>query len=169
MAFLFWWAFLTIDGWVLFLPGILNTLKFTNALVAHSHLAMGGMATALNMVILIELGGSKRSRNLLSLSWPFWIWNSNCLLYVLIMTVQGWREGLDPSVLLQEDTLTSLSYGLRLVVGAFMALASAFWVARFARELLVDFRKREAVDAKALWQYASFEAHRKSEKGIRRV
>ncbi|MBW8870517.1 MAG: hypothetical protein JF563_07045, partial [Acidobacteriales bacterium] len=35
-AFLAWWAGLVMTGWVMFLPGVLDRVKFTDALVGHS-------------------------------------------------------------------------------------------------------------------------------------
>ncbi len=56
MFFYAWWGLLSFNGVGIFIPGVLDTLKFTNALVAHSHLAMAGMVSCLNMLILCELG-----------------------------------------------------------------------------------------------------------------
>ena len=46
------WALLVVDGWLTFLPGFSETLKFTHGLVAHAHLAMAGFITAVNHVML---------------------------------------------------------------------------------------------------------------------
>jgi len=126
-AFYFWWAFLAIDGWVIFLPGILDTLKFTNGLVAHSHLAMGGMVTCLNMLILLEMGSSPLARRVLGGRFAWSFWNGGCLLYVVVMTGQGWREGLEPSALFSFDRVTAFAYSLRLVAGVMMLGASLQW------------------------------------------
>lgn len=165
VAFFFWWAFLTIDGWLLFLPGILNTLKFTNALVAHSHLAMAGMVTALNMVILIELGGSRRLKVLLARAWPFWLWNVCCLAYVLIMTVQGWREGVEPGVLFGKDYTTSLNYSARLVVGGGMALSSGCWVGNCIWSLMSVSWNRITEKNESQWRLNSVEG-REAVRGV---
>ena len=164
-AFFFWWAFLTIDGWLLFLPGILNTLKFTNALVAHSHLAMAGMVTALNMVILIELGGSRRLKVLLARAWPFWLWNVCCLAYVLVMTVQGWREGVEPGVLFGKDYATSLSYSARIMVGGGMALSSGFWVGSCIWSLVSGSWNGRTAKSETKWRLNSVE-EREAVRGV---
>lgn len=49
------WALLVVDGWLTFLPGFSEAMKFTHGLVAHAHLAMAGFITAVNHVILQSL------------------------------------------------------------------------------------------------------------------
>lgn len=46
------WTVLIVDGWLTFLPGFSEAMKFTHGLVAHAHLAMAGFITAVNHVIL---------------------------------------------------------------------------------------------------------------------
>ncbi len=131
-AFVFWWLLLAIDGWVIFLPGVLDTVKFTNVLVAHSHLAMGGMVSALNMIILIHMSGCDLIRVTLSRKLPFYLWNGGCLLYVVVMTLQGWREGESPQVLFGYDGLTSITYHIRLLAGVSMIAANGLWLQAWA-------------------------------------
>lgn len=126
-AFFCWWGFLVLNGWLTFLPGILDTLKFTNALVAHTHLAMAGMVTALNMVILSELGTDAAIRSALSRVDAFWIWNAALLIFVVALTVQGMREGVRPEILFQFDTGTAVVYWLRLLAGVAMLGSSVMW------------------------------------------
>jgi cytochrome c oxidase cbb3-type subunit 1 len=45
LAFAGWGAMLLITALFTFLPGVLDRWKFTNALVAHTHIAMAGMLT----------------------------------------------------------------------------------------------------------------------------
>lgn len=136
-AFLFWWVLLTFDGWLIFLPGILSIVKFTNVLVGHSHLAMAGMVTALNVIILIELGKSHRVQSLFSKRIPFLFWNVGCLIYVVSMTIQGWREGLSPSVLFSSDSATHLAFQIRLASGLLMVTANVIWLKSWATQKLL--------------------------------
>ncbi len=129
-AFFFWWGMLVADGWLIFLPGMLDILKFTNALVAHSHLAMAGMLSSLNMLILIEMGPSTKVRHPISAALPFWLWNAGCLLYVVVMTLQGWREGQDPQVLFKANIYTEINYTIRLLAGGIMVYATMSWLNR---------------------------------------
>jgi cytochrome c oxidase cbb3-type subunit 1 len=125
-AFYAWWGLLTLDGFITFLPGVLSVLKFTNAMVAHAHLAMAGMVSSLNMLILGSLGPSQAGDPWLDRS-AFWCWQIGTLSYVIVMTGEGLREGLQPQVLWGENGLTQTFYVLRLMAGAAMFLASIRW------------------------------------------
>jgi cytochrome c oxidase cbb3-type subunit 1 len=126
-AFFFWWGFLTVSGFITFLPGVLDVMKFTNGLVAHAHLAMAGMLGAFNMLILGTLGRSQVSDPWSDRS-SFWLWQGGTLLYVLSMLVQGVREGLDPTVLFGANAGTSFFYGLRLLAGVILVGANLRWL-----------------------------------------
>jgi len=140
-AFLFWWGFLSLSGFISFLPGVLDVMKFTNGMVAHAHLAMAGMLGAFNMLILGSLGHTDPSD-----PWAdrpaFWLWQIGTLFYVLSMLVQGVREGSDPSVLFGADEVTRLLYMVRLFSGALLVAAALRWVA-----LLDGIRREIARDA----------------------
>jgi cytochrome c oxidase cbb3-type subunit 1 len=127
VSFYAWWGLLAVNGVGIFVPGILDTLKFTNALVAHSHLAMAGMVSALNMVILCELGSDPPTLRILCNRNALLCWNVGCLVFVIAMTVQGWREGLNPAVLFTANETTTFLYSLRLIAGLGMALPSFYW------------------------------------------
>lgn len=129
-SFLFWWALLALTGWLTFLPQALDALRFTNGLVAHAHLAMAGMLTALNMVALLELGRDAGTRDALSRPWPFYAWNSALLAFVASMMVQGFHEGANPGGLFLFDRHSQVAYALRFLAGTAMALCSVFWLAR---------------------------------------
>ena len=126
LAFLFWWLLLPVTGFLTFLPRVLEVLKFTNGLVAHAHLAMAGMVTSFNMVVLSSLA-REESPGQWSETGTFWSWQAGCLVYVVAMMVQGVREGRDPFVLFTGNTLTNLLYGLRFLAGLLMLAASGRW------------------------------------------
>ena len=46
-----------LTGWVSFLPGVLDRMKFTDGLVGHSFVAMGGFTSSLIIVVMIQLLG----------------------------------------------------------------------------------------------------------------
>lgn len=129
LSFIGWWLFLTINGFVTFLPPVLEIVKFTNAMVAHAHLAMAGMVTSLNMLILSRLGKWEDAS-----PWSdgvgFVLWHMGTIVYVIIMTLQGVREGIDPFVLYGSDSLTNLTYSIRLLSGILMLIASLRWLLR---------------------------------------
>ena len=126
-AFFFWWGFLTLSGFISFLPGVLDVMKFTNGLVAHAHLAMAGMLGAFNMMILGTLGRSETGD-----PWTdrcsFWLWQAGTLLYVLSMLVEGVREGRDPSVLFGVNAGTTALYSVRLIAGLLLVVANLRWL-----------------------------------------
>lgn len=131
-AFYAWWGLLTVDGFITFLPGVLDVLKFTNALVAHAHLAMAGMIGALNMMVLGSLGSVEAGDPWCDRT-AFWLWQIGLLTYVIVMTGQGVREGLEPQVLWGENGLTQSAYVVRLMAGVLMLAASIRWCWRIAR------------------------------------
>lgn len=126
-AFLFWWGFLTVSGFISFLPEVLAVMKFTNGLVAHAHLAMAGMLGAFNMLILGALGRSEPNDPWCDQS-AFWLWNVGTMLYVVSMLVQGVREGLDPTVLFGANAGTTTLYAIRLLAGLILIIANVRWL-----------------------------------------
>jgi cytochrome c oxidase cbb3-type subunit 1 len=119
-----WWLVLTVTGFLVYLPEIADRIKFTNALVAHAHLAMAGTVTSLNMAILGALAGRDIARR-----WSFWLWQCGAVVMVVALAVLGWREGVDPGVLYVRGGLADACYGLRLSAGLAMFAASAHWLA----------------------------------------
>ena len=142
-----WWLSLVVTGFLTFLPGWSERLKFTNALVAHSHLAMAGLVTSLHVAILLNLdfGAGKlagvaakvetpaslpaRRREEFTLSdWSFWLWQTSCALHVTVLLWLGWNEGGDPSLLYVRGGLADWCYGLRFAAGGAMFVASLNWL-----------------------------------------
>jgi cytochrome c oxidase cbb3-type subunit 1 len=117
-----WWALLVGTGLLTFLPGISERLKFTNALVAHSHLAMAGMVTSLHIALLLNLGPARPLR-----SWTFWVWQLGCGVQVAALLWLGWWEGADPFLLSVRGGLADTCYGLRFIAGGVMLATSALW------------------------------------------
>ena len=112
---LWWWAALVITGWVFFLPGVLDHLKFTDGLVGHSFVAMAGFTSSLIIFVMVQLLGEggwifNRSRS-------FYLWNGSVIAYVILMTLAGRREGSDPTFTIVPGPARNLLYALRLVTG----------------------------------------------------
>lgn len=95
-AFLIWFGVLTLTGWISFLPRILDSWKFTNALVAHSHLAMAGFVTSFNLFLLVNLL-EREGISLQLTRLTFWAWNLATFAFVLLMWVAGTFEAFDPA------------------------------------------------------------------------
>jgi cytochrome c oxidase cbb3-type subunit 1 len=118
-----WWTLLVVTGWLTFLPGISERLKFTNALVAHSHLAMAGLVTSLHAAILFNLPGRWSPPR-----WSFWLWQAACALHIGSLLWLGWAEGNDASILYVRGGLADVCYGLRFLAGLAMLAASIAWL-----------------------------------------
>ena len=115
-----WFALLTFTGWLSFLPKVLDSWKFTNGLVAHSHLAMAGFVTCFNFFILTSLGEqfSPRSRR--------W-WNLATFTYVVLMWIAGTLEASNPGFTIIPTLGRTLLYAGRAAVGAVMLVISIIW------------------------------------------
>lgn len=124
-AFLAWWSGLVFTGWVLFLPGVLDRLKFTDGLVAHSFVAMAGFVSALLIFVMVQLLGE--GGWILTRSWSFHLWNWSVLAYAVVATIAGWFEGADPAFTIIPGPARNTLYLLRLATGVLMFVASLEW------------------------------------------
>jgi len=129
VATLVWWAILVVSGFMTFLPGVLERLKFTHALVAHAHLAMAGLLTSLNMLILGNLDPSAHTaaRVLFNPS-TFAVWQASLALHLLALCMIAASEIRAPESVF-EGGLSGL-YWMRLIAGAMMAAVSLWWTCR---------------------------------------
>jgi len=128
-----WCAGIVVDGFVLFLPGVLDSLKFTNAFVAHSHLAMAGLLTALNMLVLVSLAPTSALARALDAGLPWSLWNAGCATMIGVLTWVGLREAADPLAVYDGASAVTLGYAIRLLTGAAMLGAAMVWLRAAAR------------------------------------
>jgi cytochrome c oxidase cbb3-type subunit 1 len=103
-----WWAVLVVSGWIDFLPGVLDRLKFTNSLVAHAHLAMAGFTSSLGL-LLITLGGGPRA------------------VHVVALAVCGWLESGSASWMGERPWWREVAFCFRLGAGVVMTLVAIYW------------------------------------------
>lgn len=122
-----WWALLVLSGWVTFLPGVSEALKFTHGLVAHAHLAMAGFVTSVNGAIMIVLTGRVAPRGV------FWLWQGGCGIFVLVMLVLGGLEAERAGELFRSEAWTQALFAVRLGAGVAMTVASGRWLADYFR------------------------------------
>jgi cytochrome c oxidase cbb3-type subunit 1 len=141
-AFAAWGALLVASACVTFLPGVLERWKFTDALVAHAHLAMAALATSFLVPILATLGdgdgdgdGGNPLARLLARRLPFALWHGGCLVYVVAMTAAGQLEGGEPALLYTTPPALQALYAARWLAGAAMLAASLAWLRGALREL----------------------------------
>lgn len=122
-VFCWWWCFLVFSGLFTFMPGVSEVWKFTNALVAHAHLAMAGAVSALFFAVLGVLDKADDCAPYGG-KFAFWLWNAGVLVHVLVLLIQGTREGLEPTVLFLPNTATNIAYMIRWAAGLTMFTAS---------------------------------------------
>lgn len=126
-AFLMWWSGLVVSGWVTFLPGVLDRLKFTDALVGHSLVAVAGFLSAYIVFILVQILG-ERDAWILNRTWSFYAWNLGVLAYVVVMMIAGWFESTDSAFTIAPGAARDCIYVIRLLTGISMLAASAEWL-----------------------------------------
>jgi cytochrome c oxidase cbb3-type subunit I len=126
-AFLAWWAGLVITGWVMFLPGVLDRVKFTDALVGHSLLAVAGFLSAYVVFILVQVLGEQDAW-ILNRTWSFYAWNLGVLAYVIVIMVAGWIEGTNPAFTIVPGADRNIIYVVRLLTGIAMLAGSVEWL-----------------------------------------
>lgn len=121
-----WWAVLVFSGWLMYLPKILDRLKFTDGLVAHAHLAMAGFTSALGLTLLALT--NEDTAKVINIAWPRRIWNLSVLGLISTLSLAGWREGIDPTWTTNPPALRGWLYGARLFFGFGMfAIAARWW------------------------------------------
>ena len=123
-SMLVWWGVLVIAGWLEFLPGVLDRMKFTNGLVAHAHLAMAGFTSSFGLLLLTLLGGERISQ---SLSRGGLIWNAAVGLHVLVLMICGWLEGGSFSWIDGHPLWREAAFFIRFLCGLVMLCVAAFW------------------------------------------
>jgi cytochrome c oxidase cbb3-type subunit I len=126
-----WWGLLLTSAWLFFLPGLLDRFKFTDALVGHSHMAMAGFISSLNIFLLVTLLGKNNA--IFNSKWAFAAWQAGTLGYVFLMVVAGWLEGGNPSFTNAPGVGRDALYLLRLECGGLMTAASCHWLLRASR------------------------------------
>lgn len=154
-AVLFWWALLIPTGWCLFLPGVLDHLKFTDGLVSHSLMAMAGFVTSLLILVLAVLLGD--DGDVFDSRWAYAFWHGGTLVYAAIMLVAGWIEGYDPTFTMIPSATRNSIYVLRLLCGVAMAAASANWLLRLTRRIQLRAANKPSSSSLLSWEPAAVE------------
>jgi cytochrome c oxidase cbb3-type subunit I len=135
LAFLAWGGVLLGTAVPMFLPGFLDRIKFTNALVAHSHLAMAGMASSFVGLLLAVLNHGTRLRGVLGDRAAFGLWHAGSAVHVTVLALAGALEAADPGVVLRGDASITVLYAFRALAGLAMFAAAARWLAASGRSL----------------------------------
>ncbi len=136
-AFLLWGAALLATGVGAFLPGVLERVKFTNALVGHAHIAMAGLASSFGGLVLVMLArdGHGPAARVLAAKAPFWAWHAGLTLHVAAVSAAGALEAADPGVLFRPDPAVTLLYAARALAGLAMLAGAATFLRRLSAEV----------------------------------
>jgi len=132
LAFLAWGGLLLASAVPMFLPGLLDRIKFTNALVGHAHLAMAGMATSLAALLLAVLNQETRLAGVLGDRAAFLLWHAGNGAHVTALAAAGALEAADPGIVFRGDWPITALYGVRAAAGAAMLTAAGRWIAQAA-------------------------------------
>lgn len=120
---LLWWAVLVGTGVLMFQQGVLDRLKFTQGLVAHTHLAMAGFTTSFCALLCVlitrrPLGGNKSVVS----------WHLAACGMILVLAASGWREGKDFHWMAEAPDWRTMEFFLRAACGSVMCVVSIHWL-----------------------------------------
>ncbi|BCX47061.1 Cbb3-type cytochrome coxidase subunit I [Haloferula helveola] len=122
-----WWGLLVVSGVTAYFPEVLDRLKFTQSLVAHSHLAMAGFTTSFCALLLGLLGVPVGGRMSVV------IWNLAALGMVAVLAIMGWLESGGYGWMNETPAWRHIGLGLRSLCGLVMLGVSAGWFLGAAR------------------------------------
>ena len=121
-AMLGWWAVLVVSGVVMFQDGVLDRLKFTQGLVAHTHLAMAGFTTS-----FCALLGVLVTRRSFGGTASVVCWHVAAGVMIVGLAASGWREGGDFRWMAAAPDWRLAGFALRAACGALMWGVSVHW------------------------------------------
>lgn len=130
-ALFLWFGLLTLHGIIAYLPGVLDQVKFTNALVAHSHLAMAGFTSSFVIFLIQQVVPEDLARTFDHRA-SFWMWQAASLVYVAVMTVAGLHEAGSPGFTVSPGVTYFVLYSIRLLCGLALFASSYHWWKTFS-------------------------------------
>lgn len=133
---LFFWSLLLVPTAILmFLPGMLETAKFSSYLVAHVHLAMAGVCSCFLMALLSVLPHGTAAGVVLGNRRVFLLWNISLFIHLVSLLWLGAHEAEHFGLFLAILPGDNFGYLLRVFSGCLMLAASLNW---FIRSLLAE-------------------------------
>lgn len=121
-----WWGLLVLTGYLMYFPWILDWIKFTQGLVAHSHLAMAGFTTSFCALLAVLLTG-KRVGGAVSVT----LWHAAVVVMIGTLATMGWLEGAGPSWMVMKTHWREVGLLLRSGCGVIMLLVSVGWLVKW--------------------------------------
>jgi cytochrome c oxidase cbb3-type subunit 1 len=122
-AMLGWWGLLVVSGLLMYQPGVLDHLKFTQGLVAHTHLAMAGFTTSFCALLLVLITGRR-----IGGAWSVALWHAAVLGMIVTLALMGWQEGEGPSWMLAHPVWREWGLVIRAAFGLLMLSVSVIWL-----------------------------------------
>lgn len=116
-----WWAVLVVSGVAMYQPGVLDRIKFTQALVAHSHLAMAGFTTSYVALTIGLLTGRRLG------GWSALLWQCAAFAMIGLLAWMGWREGENATWMIEAPAWRVTGLQLRSLLGLVMLAVSVHW------------------------------------------
>jgi cytochrome c oxidase cbb3-type subunit I len=118
-----WWGVLVVTSLAMYQVGVLDRIKFTQALVAHSHLAMAGFTTSFCALLCVLV-----TRRAIGGAASVVTWHAAALAMIIILAVSGWMEGAHPHWMVETPKWRELGFILRAGCGALMLAVSLHWL-----------------------------------------
>jgi cytochrome c oxidase cbb3-type subunit 1 len=87
---------------------------------------MAGFTSSLIIFVMVQLLGD--GGWILNRSRSFYLWHGSVIAYIVVVTIAGWREGVDPSFTIVPGLERNILYALRLLTGVLMLIASVDWL-----------------------------------------
>jgi len=128
IGLIFWWAFLVLSGVAMYQPGVLDHLKFTQGLVAHSHLAMAGFTTSFCALLIVMLTGRTVGHK-----GSILVWNVAVITMIVVLAWMGWREGNGSDWMIVYAGWRDVGLFVRSLSGVAMLGVSIHWMMAFLR------------------------------------
>jgi cytochrome c oxidase cbb3-type subunit 1 len=122
-AMFVWWALLVLSGVLMFQNGILDHLKFTQGLVAHTHLAMAGFTTSFCALLCVLI-----SRRPLGSAKSVVAWHAAAVGMIAVLAAAGWQEGKNFQWMADAPLWRTVGFALRAGCGLVMLGASIHWL-----------------------------------------
>lgn len=126
-AFAMWGALLLATALFTFLPGVLDRWKFTNALVAHTHIAMAGMLSCYLVLVLLALDAQGSRRAVLAHAVSFTLWHGGAYGLGSVLLWVGLLEAHQPGLAFTSPPAAQSAYLARTLFGACMTWAAYRW------------------------------------------
>lgn len=127
-AMFLWWGVLVVTGVLMYGDGVLDRIKFTQTLVAHSHLAMAGFTTAF-CALLCVLATKRALGGRMSIV----LWQAAALVMIIALAMAGWLEGANPHWIAEAPVWRTAAFVVRALCGAVMFGVSLQWLIQFQK------------------------------------